>query len=120
VLYNPKLASRVIQVIGALLSLALCSVTGYLAGQATSWYIGVPVAGAVGLAGFLLAAWLSDLLSQTGMMPEQRRRRRLARHSVRIYGFNTPGKFNRGWVAFSFENPTFATEFCRVNAGQMD
>lgn len=111
--------AKLILCMGVLMSLGLGIVVAYYASLMTSFYVGMLLGGVVLLVAIFLAAWLSNLISQMGMIPEQRERRRLVGRSVRISGFKAPGVFGKGWVSFKFENPTFASEFCRMNLGEI-
>lgn len=110
---NSWLATLIL-VLGTLLGIGLI-ILGLMTYGLVGMYIGLGLLTLV----ILVLAWLSNLINQRGMTPEQRERRKIARRSVKISGFKAPGVFTKGWVTFKFDNATFANEFCAMNMGEI-
>jgi hypothetical protein len=111
-------------------------------GRIVSW-LGIPIAGVIALFGIAMLASgnatpliclssffglgiavvgareLGNLISQRGMSPEQRERRKLVKNCARIK------RFGKTWrehphVLFEFENTEFAKDFATMNAGTVE
>ncbi len=109
-------------VIGTILALAACVLSGMLANTIFDKNIFATIASAVVIfcLVFYLFGSLARLINEKGLSKEEKLRRRNLLNAGSVKQFKAPGLFDKiGFIDFQFESVPFATAFALLNNGKL-
>ena len=87
-----KRIAKVVSWLGLLLALGACLIGGAFASDLVdNPTLGIGIGAVLLIAVIFLTSWLSNLINQQGMTPEQRQRRHQTKDCVKISSFKEPG-----------------------------
>lgn len=111
-----------VAVIGVILALAACFLSGTIANAISDKNIFATIASAVVMfcLVFYFFGFLARLINEKGLSQEQKQRRRNLLNAGSVKQFKAPSLFDKtGFIDFQFESVPFATAFALLNNGKL-